>query len=101
LNAPGSWHDSYIAASGKLYEKLKSVFDATGGIAVVDSAFSKKRCPWMIKSGKERIGETDLQATIRMQATSLCQSAKWGMRAIQGSFPRLKDRLIFSEDVDQ
>jgi hypothetical protein len=31
LNAPGSWHDSYIAASGKLYEKLKSVFDATGG----------------------------------------------------------------------
>jgi hypothetical protein len=48
LNAPGSWHDSYIAASGKLYEKLKSVFDATGGIAVVDSAFSKKRCPWMI-----------------------------------------------------
>jgi hypothetical protein len=76
LNAPGSWHDSYIAASGKLYEKLKSVFDATGGIVVVDSAFSKKRCPWMIKSGKERIGETNLQATIRIQATSLCQSAE-------------------------
>jgi len=53
LNAPGSWHDSYTAASSKLYEKLKSVFDATGGIAVVDLAFSKKRCPWMIKSGKE------------------------------------------------
>ncbi len=32
LNDPGSWHDSYIAESGKLYEKLKSVFDATGGI---------------------------------------------------------------------
>jgi hypothetical protein len=43
LNAPGSWH-SYIAASGKLFEKLKSVFDATCGIVVVDSAISKKRC---------------------------------------------------------
>jgi hypothetical protein len=42
LNAPGSWHDSYIAESGKLYEKLKSVFDATGGIAVIDLAFAKK-----------------------------------------------------------
>ena len=25
------------------------------------------------------------------------QSAEWGMRAIQSSFPRLKDRLIFEE----
>jgi hypothetical protein len=91
LNAPGSWHDSYIAESGKLYEKLKSVFDATGGIAVVDSAFAKKQCPWMIKSGKEKIGETIMQATICIQATSLCQSAEWGMRAIQGSFPCLKN----------
>jgi hypothetical protein len=101
LNAPGSWHDSYIAESSKLYEKLKSVYDATGGIAVVDSAFAKKRCPWMIKSGKEKIGETIMQATIRVQATSLRQSAEWGMRAIQGSFPRLKDRMIFSENMEQ
>ena len=42
LNAPGSWHDSYIAEMGKLYEKLKSVYDATGGIAVIDLAFAKK-----------------------------------------------------------
>jgi hypothetical protein len=40
------------------------VFDATGGIAVVDSAFLKKRCPWMIKPGKEKIGETMIQTTI-------------------------------------
>jgi hypothetical protein len=49
----------------------------------------------MIKSGKERIGETEMQVTIRIQDTSLCQSAEWGMRAIQGSFPRLKDWMIF------
>ena len=54
----------------------------------------------MIKSGKEKIGETIMQATIRIQATSLRQSAEWGMRAIQGSFPRLKDRMIFSENME-
>jgi hypothetical protein len=97
LNAPGSWHDSEIAANCQLYDKLQLVYDRTGGIAVVDSAFSKKRCPFMIKSGKRKPGETPMQSTIRRQATSLRQSAEWGMRAIQGSFPRLKDRLLFSE----
>jgi hypothetical protein len=29
------------------------------------------------------------------QATSLRQSAEWGMRAIEGSFPRLKDKLFY------
>ncbi len=56
LNAPSSWHDSYIAENGKLYEKLKSVFDTTGGTAVVDLAFLKKRCPFMIELGKEKVG---------------------------------------------
>ena len=27
LNAPGSWHDSYIAENGGLYTKLKAVYD--------------------------------------------------------------------------
>jgi len=39
LNAPGSWHDSYIAENGRLYNKLKSVHETTGGIEVVDSVF--------------------------------------------------------------
>jgi hypothetical protein len=37
--------------------------------------------------------------TLRIQATSLRQSAEWGMRAIQGSFHRLKDTLLFSEEM--
>ncbi len=97
LNAPGSWHDSEIAANCKVYDKLQLVYDRTGGIAVVDSAFSKKRCPFMIKSGKCKPGKMPMQSTIRRQATSLRQSAEWGMRAIQGSYPRLKDQLLFSE----
>jgi hypothetical protein len=52
LNAPGSWHDSYIAENGRLYDKLKKIYDEFGGIAVVDAAFSKKHSPSMIKSGK-------------------------------------------------
>jgi len=99
LNAPGSWHDSYIAENGGLYDKLKSVYESTGGIAVVDSAFSKKRCPFLIKSGKMKVGESPAQRTIRQQATSLRQSAEWGMRSIQGSFPRLKDKLLFSQEM--
>ncbi len=65
----------------------------------MDSAFSKKRCPFLIKSGKRKPGETLLQTTIWRQATSLRQSAEWGMRAIQGIFPRLKDKLLFSQTI--
>jgi hypothetical protein len=36
---------------------------------------------------------------MRHQATFLCQSAEWGMRAPQGSFPRLKDCIIYFDDM--
>jgi hypothetical protein len=58
LNAPGSWHDSIIAKSGGLYSKLQLIHERTGGIAVVDSAFLKKRCLFLIKSGKAKVGKT-------------------------------------------
>jgi hypothetical protein len=99
LNAPGSWHDSFIAENGGLYAKLESVYEATGGKAVVDSAFSMKRCPFLIKSGKKKNRETAVARRIRHQATFLRQSAEWGMRALQGSFPRLKDRIIYFDDM--
>jgi len=31
------------------------------------------------------------------QATSARQASEWGMRALQGSFPRLKDRLLYED----
>ena len=31
------------------------------------------------------------------QATSMRQAAEWGMRAIQSSFPRLKDTFVYEE----
>ena len=54
----------------------------------------------MIKSRKEKVGETVIQSRIHVQATSLRQSAEWGMRTIQGCFPRLNDRLLFSESLE-
>jgi hypothetical protein len=69
VNAPGSWHDSYIAENGGLYETLRYVYSTTGGIAVVDSAFSKKIYPFLIKSGKEKVGETPANRMLRIQAT--------------------------------
>jgi hypothetical protein len=45
LNAPGFMHDSQIAEWGNVYSKLESVFGATDGQVVVDSAFSNGAFP--------------------------------------------------------
>jgi hypothetical protein len=63
INAPGSWHDSTIAQNGGLYNDLKTVYDATVGKCVADSAFSLKMCPFISKSGKRKFGDTAARAT--------------------------------------
>lgn len=35
------------------------------------------------------------EVAIARDATSMRQSAEWGMRAFQASFPRVKDRILF------
>jgi hypothetical protein len=42
INAPCSWIDSYIVENSGLYATLQNVYETTGGISVVDSAFLKK-----------------------------------------------------------
>ncbi len=64
VNAPGSWHDSEIAENVNLYEKLQSVFDCCGDIAVVDGAFLKRHCHFMIRSGKQKPGESPMQTAV-------------------------------------
>jgi hypothetical protein len=71
VNAADSWHNSEIAVNGKLYEKLKAVYDSSSGITVVDSDFSQKYCWFMIQSGKCKPGETPMQTTFCPQATFL------------------------------
>jgi hypothetical protein len=38
---------------------------------------------------------------IKREATSMCQSAEWGMRGVQSSFPQSKDTLQFKENSER
>ncbi|KAG9404967.1 hypothetical protein AC1031_004065 [Aphanomyces cochlioides] len=98
LNAPGSMHDSLIAECGGLYLKIKKVYDEYNLRVVVDSAFCGSKFDFLIKSGQDLPATSDRRAVAQgRQATSLRQTAEWGMRALKGSFPRLKDRLVYEE----
>eukprot|EP00957_Ditylum_brightwellii_P177541 13523163-Ditylum_brightwellii.AAC.1 len=35
---------------------------------------------------------------LNVEATSLRQMAEWSMRRFQGSFPHMKDRLVYEEN---
>jgi hypothetical protein len=99
VNNPGMWHDSFIAENSGLYEKLNAVFQSVGGKCVVDSAFSARQYAFLVKSAKTVTPNlTNAQIQQNVQATSLRQTAEWGMRALQGSFPRLKDKIAFTDD---
>ena len=104
FNVPGSVHDSQVAHWGKVYDKLGAMYDETGGKCTVDSAFGKVNRPFLIKSSQDYLVSTmptreeqrlDLQR--KRQATSMRQAAEWGMRAIQSSFPRLKDTFVYED----
>ena len=105
FNCPGSFHDSRVAHLGGIYEKLRKVYDKNGGKATADSAFcSNDDYPFIIKSspnptlaeGETRARRHEMVA-MQIAATSMRQSAEWGMRAVQSSFPRLKDRFNYEE----
>ena len=101
LNAPGCWHDSTLANASGMYDELDKAFEAHGEAqVVVDSAFSKDNRPSLVKSHQnimDRFGNIRENGNVFRDATSVCQMAEWGMRGLQGSFPRLKDRLLYEE----
>lgn len=96
-NVPGSVHDSTIAEWGDVYAKLGKVFEDCGGQCTVDSAFARKKYDFLVKSGKQNLDMNRMDQRILAQATAMCQSSEWGMRAFQSSFPRLKDRMRWEE----
>jgi hypothetical protein len=52
----------------------------------------------LIKSSQELIHIQSYRAqSIARDATSMRQSAEWGMRAFQSTMPRIKDRMKFEE----
>jgi hypothetical protein len=104
FNVPGSVHDSQVAHWGRVFDKLGAVYDDTGGKCTVDSAFGKVKWPFLIKSSQDYLVSTmptrheqreDIQR--KRQATSMRQTVEWGMRAIQSSFPCLKDTFVYED----
>ena len=99
-NVPGTVHDSMVAIVGNIYNKLENVFLSCGGRCVVDSAFARNNYTFLIKSKKLSVGMSLEQMNLATEATAMRQSAEWGMRAFQSSFPRIKDRIGF-ESIGQ
>ena len=50
---------------------------------------------------KERFLDTAEEIVVNREATSMRQSAEWGMRSFQSSFPRIKDRIIYEEGSER
>jgi hypothetical protein len=102
LNVPGSVHDSTLAVWGGTYKKLRAVYERTGAICCVDSAFVSQNVPYLIRSAQVNHNARDANKKARMdEATSLRQAAEWGMRAIQSSMPRVKDEIRYEENGER
>jgi hypothetical protein len=85
LNVPGSVHDSMVTEWGNIYEKLSNVYESNGGKCAVDSAFSMKRYPFLVKSSQSdppanNPAEFVEGVRLNAEATAMRQSAEWGMR---------------------
>jgi len=101
INAAGSLHDSTLAEMGP-YQKLQEVFERTGKKCVMDSAFAAGSHDFILKSsqmyGKDTCIVQDLAEHRKLtDATSVRQAAEWGMRARQGSFPRITDKFPYED----
>jgi len=95
-NVPGSVHDSMIAEWGGVYDKLEKVYERCGGKCTVDSAFGSARYDFLIKSSQVSNGGVE-DYIVNSEATSMRQSAEWGMGLLKTSFPRMRDRLRFDD----
>jgi hypothetical protein len=105
-NVPGCCHDSTIADWGGIHDKLERVYEETGLKLVIDSAFASGIYEFLIKSSQDDLTADDQfldvaeqvrNIAVKRAATSMRQSVEWGMRAIQSSFPRLKDTIVYEE----
>ena len=100
INAPGTFHDSTMANMSGIYDKIDILYERLGSKVVVDSAFSADNRRSVYKSHQnniDRYGNVRQKSEVHRQATSVRQLSEWGMRGLQGSFPRLKDRLPYEE----
>jgi hypothetical protein len=97
LNYPGSYHDSAVAS-----ELIDITIRKIGVYSFcVDSGFPRgndlydKFVGPISKANRRMLAPVVKQLILRKVSVyiSLRQASEWGMRALQGSFPRLKSRL--------
>jgi hypothetical protein len=53
LNAQGSWHDSFTAENGGIYNKFEAIHAWMAQSVVVDSFFSVKQHSFLTNTGKK------------------------------------------------
>ena len=104
FNMLGSFHNSTVAEYGGVYAKLEMMFDMYGVRCTADSAFGARSYDFIIKSSQDPLfatgeiqGEIEENVRIQLEVTSMRQAVEWGMRAVQASFPCLKDWFIYEE----
>ena len=105
INAPGSWHDSRVAQP--IYRTLRAK-TPDGFYLIADTAFPRGtadiagRICTPLKEGQQVVGTADqiTKATaFNQELLSYRQTAEWGMRAIQGSFGRLRIPLDINNNA--
>ena len=79
---------------------MEYIYETFGGKVVVDSAFNLSNKRYLIKSSQQDPFTAD-GVRLNRNATSLRQLSEWGMRMIQGSFPRLKDKMPYEESGER
>ena len=89
-----------MANCSGIYDSIDKPYVHTGGRVVVDSAFGKQDRNSLIKSYANNIdqqGRARQSTSVNRDATSVQQLSEWGMQGLQGSFPRLKERILWEE----
>jgi len=102
VNAPGSMHDSTVAELGGIYDLIFQNYNRNHGQCIMDSAFASTTHEAIIKLVQNPEVAADVaQMVIFCEATSLHQSAEWGMHAIQSSFPCLNEHILYEENGER
>jgi hypothetical protein len=104
FNVPGSVHNSQVAEFGNTYNKLEEVHHLYGAKWCVDLAFGHVMRAYLYKLCQDLLGPNapthelrKLDLCKKRQATSARQTAEWGIRMCQTSFPWVKNRFVYEE----
>ncbi len=88
----------------EIYNKLEEVYHLYGAMCCVDLAFGHMTRGYLYKSCQDLLSSNAPTCELRKldlfkkrQATLARQTAEWGMRMFQTSFPWVKDRFIYEE----